>query len=299
MNNITAFSRKLLNGESPWTARIFLCLAVLLAYASVWSNEFVYDDRFLVINNSFLRYWASLRELLTGTNTAGSGGDQVGFYRPVQMLIYFLIYQAFGLSTVAFHALGPALQALNACLLHGFGLRAGFKKGAAFAAALLWAVHPLLTSIVSYISSAPELLYSSFCLLGLIALLPDFTARKIWRALIFFTLALGCKESAVVFPALAAVTFFFVSKERAKIAAYLGMWPLWLLSVIYIAGWITFMHKTGYTIDNIRLDNSGNVEFFREYTNNFINRVLTCLATPLPCLCPADHLASGRAAYRA
>jgi tetratricopeptide (TPR) repeat protein len=257
----------------PWMERTFLCLAVLLSYASVWPNEFVFDDKYLIVLNEFLKHWRSLPQLLTSPSFAG-GGLPEGFYRPVQMMIYFLIYQAFGPSTIAFHALNVSLQALNACLLHHFGIRAGFKKGAAFAAALLWAVHPLHTTDITYMSSTAELLWSCFCLLGLIALLPDFAPRKVGLALIFFMLALACKESAVVFPALTAVTFFFVSKKRAQFSAYLKMWPLWLLSAGYIAAWLWFIHSSGYN-----LNNSGSPMHTAAYMSNFTNRVLTCLAS--------------------
>jgi len=263
MGNIVYFSKTRLasvgSAESPWLERGLLCLAVVMAYASVWHNEFVYDDQVLIVQNVFLRHWSSLPQLLTSLSPEG-------FYRPVQMLVYFLIYQAFGFSTIAFHALNILLQALNACLLHQFGLRAGFKKGVAFAAALLWALHPLQTINVAYMSSTAESLWSCFCLLGLIALVPDFAPGKIGRAMIFFVLALGCKESAAVFPALAAVTFFFASKDRTRVSAYVKMWPLWLLSALYIAIWL--LH--GLTIDiNVPAD----------YAVHPLYRILTGLAT--------------------
>jgi hypothetical protein len=258
----------------PWGERVFLYLAVLLAYASVWPNEFVFDDRNLIILNEFLKHWGSLPKLLTSRNYTGSGFPGTGFYRPVQMLIYFLVYQSFGLSTTAFHTLNISLHCLNACLLHHFGIRAGFKKGVAFAAALLWAVHPIQTSDVAYMSSTAELLWSSFCLLGLITLLPDFKPRKIWKAMIFFILALGSKESAVVFPALAAITFFFVSKDRIKTSAYLMTWPLWLLTTGFIAIWLLFMHTSHFNMDITK-----NLAWFQYYSSNLPNRIITSLAS--------------------
>ena len=280
MRKISAFSKRFLDmarsGHSLWPERICLCLAVLIAYASVWPDEFIFEDKFLIVLNGLLRHWSTLPQLLTSPNFAGNGSQQ-GFYRPVQMLVYFLIYQAFGASTVAFHALNIVLQALNACLLHHFGVRAGFRKGAAFAAALLWAVHPLHVVDVAYIPSTGELLWSSFCLLGLITLLPDFAPRRIWQAMIFFMLALSCKESAVVFPALAVITFFFVDKDRTRFAGYLRTWPLWLLATVYTAGWMLFIHKSGYNIYNI--DQSGKATYYQDYISNFTNRVLTSLAT--------------------
>lgn len=259
--------------DSTWPARAALCLAVLLAYTSVWPNAFVFDDTFLIVRNVFLRHWSSIPALLTSQNFAG-GGQAGLFYRPVPMLLHFFVYQAFGPSTVAFHALNIILQALNACLLHHFGLRAGFRKGAAFAAALLWAVHPLHIEAIAYMSSTPELLWGAFCLLGLITLLPDFAPQKICLALVYFTLGLGSKETAVVFPALAVITLFFVSKDRAQISTYLRTWPLWLLAAGYAAIWALFIHKTGYTMEHV-----GGMTASTDYYNNIITRALTFLAT--------------------
>ena len=218
--NIAVFSTKLLTGEAPLAVQAVLCLAVVLAYMGIWPNEFLFNDGILITRDMFLRHWSDLPDLLTHLSNAGYGLPG-GFYRPVEMFIYFLLYQAFGPSTVAFHALNLGLHALNACLLYHFGLRAGFRKAAVFATALVWAVHPLHTSNVAYMSSTSELLWGTFCLLGLIILLPDFTPQKIWKAMIFFLLALGCKESAVAFPALAAATFFFVSKDRLRLSSCL------------------------------------------------------------------------------
>ena len=253
--------------------KFFLCLAVLISYVCVWQNEFVFDDIHLIAGNEFLRHWDSLPKLLTSMSYAGYG-IAGGFYRPVQMLAYFLVYQAFGLSTIAFHALNISLHALNACLLHSFGSRAGFNKGVAFASALLWAVHPLQTVDVAYMASTAELLWGTFCLLGLITLLPDFTPRKILKAAVLFALALGSKESAVVFPALAVITFFFVGKDRTQLSAYLKTWPLWLMSACYIAVWLWSIHTFGHAVTG-----AGNPGYFEEYTYNLTNRILTSLAT--------------------
>src|SRR4051812_25733436 len=99
MGNIAAFSNKYLEAgrdlESPWPARFLLCLAVLAAYASVWPNEFVFDDVFAILYNDFLKHWSDLPKLLTSLTFAGDSLPG-GFYRPLQMLAYFLVYQAFG-----------------------------------------------------------------------------------------------------------------------------------------------------------------------------------------------------------
>ncbi|MBU6474570.1 MAG: hypothetical protein KGQ70_01275, partial [Alphaproteobacteria bacterium] len=258
-------------------AYALLCLSVIIAYSSVWPNSFVFDDRALIVGNQFLRRWGDLPKLLTSLNFSGFGTDRQGFYRPIPMLLHFFVYQAFGLSTQAFHAVNIALQALNACLLCRFGQRSGFKKGVAFSAALLWAVHPLFTEAVAYMSSTPELLGGTFCLLGLTALLPDFTPRRIWRAAAFYLLALGTIETSVVFPALAAATFFFMNETRIDIRAYRKMWPLWLMAALYIAAWLVYMHVSGYNMNGAMQGVTD--PRFPAYATSILHRTLTALAT--------------------
>ena len=264
---------------SPWPERILIFFSVLLAYSSVWPNEFVFDDVYLIVNNAFLRHWDDLPKLLTSLNFTGSGVQNQGFYRPIPMLLHFFVYQVFGPSTAAFHALNIALQAFNGCLFYRFGFRGGFKKGVAFAAALLWAVHPLHSEAVAYMSSTPELLWTTFCLLGLTAPLPDFTPRKIYQAIIFFILALGCKETAVVFPALAVATLFFVRKDRAHVSAYYRTWPLWAILAVYVVIWITYVHMTGYNMNGATNINGVEDPRFPAYSTSITNRFFTCLGT--------------------
>ena len=276
MKNIAAFLRKfheeVYDGNSPWPARGLLCLGVIVAYSNVWPNGFVFDDVPLITRNGLLKQWSDLPELLT--TVKHDNGLIAGFCRPLQALVYFLIYQAFGPCAIAFHALNIALHGANTCLLHHFAIKSRFKKSVAFAVALLWGLHPLHTTDVAYIASTAELLWSFFCLLGLITLLPDFTSRRIWRSMTFFALALCSKESAAVFPALAAVTFFFVNEDRQSASAYLKMWPLWLLSAGYIAVWFWFIHVSGSNMDR-----SPDPQWVQLYTGNLKNRLLTSLST--------------------
>ncbi len=247
------FMTELRTPGSFWRDRTLICLAVVLSYASVWPNKFLFDDVVLIQANDFFKMPAGLFKILTHRNGAGAGLVQ-GFYRPVPMAVHFFIYRlsyplcnAHMPMTVGFHALNIALQALNGCLLLAFGVRAGFNRNAALAAALLWAVHPLHTEAVTYMASTPELMWSTFCLLGLVTLLPKaapmngivdqqdaFSPRRTRLSLVLFTLALLSKESAIVFPALATATLFFISEQRRRLSTYFKTDLLWLLSFAYI-----------------------------------------------------------------
>lgn len=247
-----------------------LCIAVFAVYANVYHNSFLLDDMVLIVENSFLRHWSDLPQLLTTLSLKGAHLPG-GFYRPVQMLLYFFMYQLFGLSEAAFHGLNVVLQALDAGLMYFLGCRLGVRKGAAFVAALVWAIHPVFTEAVDCVSSTAEQLHVFFCLTGILVLLPDFKPHKFWLSGLLFILALGSKESAVVFPALATFTLFLVSKERLRAATYLRTWPLWLLMAAYVLALQGFFPHTAPPPQDISYD--------QMYTHNPLNRLLTSLAT--------------------
>jgi tetratricopeptide (TPR) repeat protein len=253
---------------------LFLAAAVFAVYANIYRNTFINDDLRLIVHNSFLQDWRRLPDLLTNIIEAGAGSEGF-FYRPLQMLLYFFLYQAFGPSTAAFHVLNVALHALNAGLVYRLGCRLGLRRAASFAAALLWAVHPLHTEAVTYMSATADPLFSLFCLLGILVLLPDFAPRKFWPASLLFVLALGSKEAAVVFPALATITLFLVSKERLRFSAYLKTWPLWLLAALYVAIELLYRHQAG----NIVMYDHMDALYLQSYEHDIVNRLLTALAT--------------------
>lgn len=252
---------------------LVLVAAVFAAYANVYKNDFLFDDFHLIVNNQFLKSWSHLPDLLTLPNMAG-GGRTDGFYRPVPALIHLFAYQGFGASVVAFHALNVLLHAANTCLVYLLGRRLNLKAGAALAGALLWGLHPLHTEAVTFMAAMPELLWSFFCLLGLVVMLPDFTVRRIWAAMLFFLLALGCKQAAMVFPAMATLSLFLVHQERHRLSTYIRLWPLWLMTGVYIA--VLTAHLNAVNFD---MRDPWDSTDMTAYMDSMLVRLFTSLAT--------------------
>ena len=216
--------------------RVVPCLAliaaVFAAYANCFDNAFLFDDNLIITLNEDLRSWNTLDKLLTGSTISGvhvAGG----FYRPMQMLLYFIIYQALGSITIGFHLLNVALHAANVCLIFTLGRRLGFNVGATFLATLLWALHPIHTEAVTYMSATADPLFSLFCLLGVINLFPDFSPRRFYISCLYILAALASKEVAVVFPFLATITLYTMHPERNKWRTYIRTWPLWVIMAAY------------------------------------------------------------------
>ena len=222
----------LITARKSFIPYLILTATVFAVYSNIYANLFLYDDENLILHNRFLQDWHYLPTLFVTSLNAGNNIDSA-YYRPLQSLLYMFVVQVAGFSLFAFHFLNLALHAVNACLVYRLGLKFKFKPIAVFCAALLWALHPVQTEAVTYMSATADALYTCFCLLGIFVLLPDFTPRRISLALPFMFLALLSKEAAVIFPLLAASCFYFVNERRFELKTYMRFWPLFCLTVIY------------------------------------------------------------------
>jgi hypothetical protein len=223
-----------------------LIVAVLLAYSNVYHNDFVYDDLGLIAGNKFLTSWRYIGTIFIKAHSSQAAEFPSPFYRPLQNLLYLTIYQATGPSTVAFHLLNVTLHALNACLLYTLGVRLGFQRIASLLAALLWALHPIHTEAVTFMSGTADPLCGVFFLLGILVLVPSFSCFRVIVACLLFTMALLTKETAVVFPLLAMGLLFYQSENRWLPHTYQKTWAFWLMTGFYLAARATVLNFSGF-----------------------------------------------------
>lgn len=205
--------RATLGAHRGWSAVAFLALAVLVVatFRPVLDHEFVsWDDGRYNRDNPMLRSFdaASVEWMLTDTS--------LFYWHPLAYAFHTAQNVLFGDDPGARHAVSMALHALNVWLV--FLLlaalagsrekeRAAVALGAAFAAAALFAVHPLRTESVAWASEQKGLLCAFFCLASVLAWLLYATGRSPARfgwyaaSLAGFVLALMSKPLGVVVPA--------------------------------------------------------------------------------------------------
>lgn len=190
---------------------LFLILVILGVYSPAIGNGFVWDDAALVLRDPLIRSWRLIPE---GFNhflfTDATASD---FYRPLQRLGYTLEYAAFGFTAAAYHATSIAWHAAAALALFLFsrellgylGVTEAIRRGVAFVATIAWAVHPLHTSAVAYISGRADPLAAAFGFLALYLGLRSSRAEgmRAWAftagSAISFLLSSLSKESGLVF----------------------------------------------------------------------------------------------------
>lgn len=217
---------------------VTLFAAVFSAYSSSMRNEFVWDDRNFIMESPYVHDFSRWRELFAH-NVGFSGGARNNFYRPVYSLLNAANFLASGGQSFIFHWTNAFLHAACAALVMTLFFLVARDAFVAFAAALLFAVHPVQTQAVTYIAGRADPLYSLFALLSMVFFVTYIRNRaKKWTyvlSLSAFAAALLSKETAIVTPFYMALIVYANrgagrSPERARLA---DLAPFFLLLGFY------------------------------------------------------------------
>lgn len=156
--------------RSPAVAAAVLIGAVAVVYANSLSGAMVFDDISAIRENPTIRNLASVFNVLSPPTNSGLGG------RPLANVSFALNYAISGTDARGYHGLNVMLHMGTALLLMGIVRRTLLRRppearlraratGIAAAAALAWAIHPVTTASVTYLSQRTELLMG-FCYAG-------------------------------------------------------------------------------------------------------------------------------------
>jgi len=132
------------------------------------------------------------------------------FYRPIAILSFALEYHVWGMSAFGFHLTNLLCHLLSTFLVWRMGLWLLKDDRWAVAAAAIFAFHPIHMEAVLWTSGRFDLLVC-VCVLGAALSYLNFRracgGRYRWGllCLVLFILGLGCKETALIFPAVLVV----------------------------------------------------------------------------------------------
>src|SRR5437870_11983374 len=65
--------------------------ATMLVYLNAFGNAFLWDDRFLVVDNPAIKHWGNIARIFT--HALFPEGIRSRYYRPLQTLTYLVDYQ--------------------------------------------------------------------------------------------------------------------------------------------------------------------------------------------------------------
>lgn len=194
----------------------FFVLAIvvpLLLYVRTATFDFVRADDADLIggNQAFLSDIRNLPQAFRRSyfETENVVTDLKTYYRPVTIASFMIDAQRGGAGPSAYHATNVALHAAVSALVLALARRWGAAPGAALAATVLFAVHPLNMQAVAWIAGRNDLLVALFGLVSLLAWSRASDARERFGVascavhVVSFALALFSKESGLAVPLLA------------------------------------------------------------------------------------------------
>lgn len=190
------------NTPTNLIAGLIVFIVAILVYANTFGHGFVLDDPLAIgLNKNVTRGFQGIGDIISGSYRENSLGGQL--YRPVA-LIQFAIEWGISPNNPFIHHLFNVLWYGVVALMVFLVMDRWFDgkgKAAAFAAALIFAVHPLHSEVVANIKSRDEIMSLLFVLLAFWLFsghLKKGNATNLVLSIVCFFLALVSKEGAVM-----------------------------------------------------------------------------------------------------
>ena len=200
-------------GGWKWYVLLAAVMAVtLVSYANSVTNDFVFDDIQLIAEHPLKGGVGKIPQLL------GMEGGWGSAYRPVRMISYAIDYslnewiwgkvwgggrKEAGLTPAGYHIGNGVYHLVTVLLVFLVTRRLAGSMGVGLLAAGLFALHPVHTDSVTYLSGRRDILFTLFYLLGFYYFLRYRETGK-WQWLAgtcaAYGLSLGSKEMGVTLP---------------------------------------------------------------------------------------------------
>ncbi len=221
--------------KSSSRTRLLLIIFIILfssvaVYFNSLSNDFVYDDKFQVLENRWIKDIKYIPDIFF-KNVWGFRAESAitNYYRPLMHIIYMFNYYVFGLRPWGFHLVNILFHAGVSVLVFIVTLRlldesqpsaSNANVIPSFVAALLFATHPIHTEAVTWIAGLPDLSFTFFYLLSFYLYIRSGRGFKssYFLSVASFFLAAFCKEPALTLPVILIAYDYSFKRSRDRLS---------------------------------------------------------------------------------
>lgn len=207
--------------KQNWKVFAFLVFLVLAVYTNSLNNDFVSDDINAIYENENV-----------GNFSYNAQRYPLNFLRH---FFYSIVYQVVGLQPAGFRFLGIFFHVGLVLVIYCLFIYLLYSPFLALTAASLFAVHPILSESVVWISGGTHAQYSFFVLLSflfyIIAKSHNWSKKYYFISIISFVCALLTTEKSVILP-LIILSFEFSNDQLSKI--WKKILPFFLISGILV-----------------------------------------------------------------
>jgi len=180
------------------TAICFILLICFAVFANSIGNQFVFDDSENIVTNQAITSLRNIPDIL-GLTTGQP------LYRPVRTVSYTVDYFFSGLNPVGYHLFNIFYHGLASVFVYLIVLLLIGNARAAFFSAIIFAIHPIQTDSVTYLSGRRDILSGLFFLMGFYYFLKyrqEPRKKYIPVVSLCYVFAILSKEMAVTLPAI-------------------------------------------------------------------------------------------------
>ncbi|PIP69159.1 hypothetical protein COW91_00670 [Candidatus Nomurabacteria bacterium CG22_combo_CG10-13_8_21_14_all_32_8] len=203
---------------NKWTPVIIIIIIGFLIYGRTLFFNFTYlDDNVLILDNQYFLskitniFQSFLADVFHLFNSSAF------YYRPMLTISFIFDYQIGGAYPFIYHFTNISLHILVSFLIFIFFKKLDYKKELAFLFSIIFLVHPVLTQAVAWIPGRNDSLLAVFILSSFIFFIKYLKEEKIknlFLGLLFFSLAIFTKESALSILFLMIFYSCFIYKEK-------------------------------------------------------------------------------------
>jgi Tfp pilus assembly protein PilF len=237
----------------PRTNRFFCLIIALLsfvAFSNSFENSFQYDDLHVILKNPYIKDPGNFLQFFLNPYMGSGFIKETSGYRPVLMATFAMNYSLGGLNVFGYHLINFLIHTLSAILIYFITLfflrkpggegepNPGRSQMAGLFAALIFAVHPVQTESVTYITGRSSSLIGLFFLGSFWAYLQyglKKRVRHLFLSSFSYAFALLVKETAITLPVLLILFNSFFPLQRTWKRRLFSILPHFLLTAIYFA----------------------------------------------------------------
>ena len=232
-------------------ALAFIAALAFLPYINSFNNPFIWDDLHLILNNPGIQ--GGLKSVFKAFSPAmwGMMADEEAFqsfYRPTHTILSIIDYEIWGLNPLGYHLSNAILHVISTVLIFFFAEKIGFDGATSFLSSAVFAVHPVHTESVSFISARVDLLSSMFLLSSFLLYFASLGGsgdesgggggrkRALFYAasLLSLLFALLSKEMAITMPLLLAAYSLLMEERGGRGGRFKRVLPYFIVVSLYL-----------------------------------------------------------------
>ena len=257
---------------------IILAVISFAVYANSLSNGFVFDDESVILSDPTIEKLSNIPNFFSGE----MGFHKVigSYYRPLVSSSYALDYAVWNFSPFGFHFTNILIHLINTLLFYKLLLllfakvESKFKDYAVLIGAVIFALHPIHTEVVAWISGRTDGLSCTFFFAAFIYYLKYSQRRSILYlilTLVSYLFALFAKEMAITFPVI--IIFYDAILNRLKFKDELKQ-KLLIYSALIVLSFL-YMALRWYALKDVPIRET----YYYFYNMDYSTLVYTMLQT--------------------